>query len=220
MYFPKGKFRKNRAKSDAVLFLPIRQKKVTLHRKNIKKMKYLTTLCGFIAAFLCLAQSANAQYLPSQIHREKDHFVNESGAILSDKELVDAVGEDVFHETVVGARKQYKTGQKLFVSGLAGIGVGVAGIVGGTALVAAAGPHQANDEIYFDNEDLAMTGALVLTLGTVAAALGGTALTVGIPFKAIGQSRLNWVENDYNERHAASLHLGATPSGVGFALKF
>ena len=174
-----------------------------------------------VAAFLCFSQTAKAQYLPSRIHREKDHFVNESGASLSDKELVDAVGADIFQETVVGARKQYKTGQKLFVSGLAGIGVGVAGIVGGTAIIGAAGPHQtANNDITFDDEDLAMTGAAVLTLGTIAAALGGTALTIGIPFKAIGQSRLNWVENDYNERQAYTLRFGAAPHGAGLTLNF
>ena len=174
-----------------------------------------------VAAFLCFSQNAKAQYLPDQIHREKDHFVNESGSILSDKELIDAVGADIFQETVVGARKQYRTGQKLFVSGLAGIGVGVAGIVGGTAIIGAAGPHQTeNNDVIFDDEDLAMTGAAVLAIGSIAAALGGTALTVGIPFKVIGQSRLNWVENDYNERQGYTLRFGAAPHGAGLTLNF
>ena len=57
-------------------------------------------------------------------------------------------------------------------------------------------------------------------LGSVATVLGGTALSAGIPLKVIGQSRLNWVENDFNERHTASLHLGATPNGVGLAFRF
>ena len=174
-----------------------------------------------VAAFLCFSQNAKAQYLPDQIHREKDHFVNESGSILSDKELIDAVGADIFQETVVGARKQYRTGQKLFVSGLAGLGVGVVGIVGGTAIIGAAGPHQtANNEVTFDDEDLALTGAVVLTIGSIAAALGGTALTVGIPFKVIGQSRLNWVENDYNERQGYTLRFGAAPHGMGLTVRF
>ena len=184
-------------------------------------MKRIAILCGMVAAFLCFSQNAKAQYLPDQIHREKDHFVNESGAILSDKELIDAVGSDIFHETIVGARKQYTTGQKLFVSGLAGIGVGVAGIVGGSAIIGAAGPHQTtNQQVYFDDEDLALTGAAVLKIGTIATVLGGTALTVGIPFKAVGQSRLNLVENNYNERQAYTLRFGAAPHGAGLTLNF
>ena len=184
-------------------------------------MKKALILSGLVAAFLCLTQNANAQYLPAQIHRDGASFVDERGRTLSDSELIDAVGVDIFTETVIGARKQYTAGRKLLVSGIAGLGVGVAGILGGTAIVAAAGPHKnANDEIYFDDEDKAMTGGAVILLGSVAAALGGTALSIGIPLKAIGQSRLNWVENDYNERQGSALHLGATPNGVGLALRF
>lgn len=189
--------------------------------QNDSKMKKILIISGFIAAFLCLAQNANAQYLPSQIHRNGATFVDGRGQLLSDSELVDAIGEDIYQETVVGARKQYTAGRKLLISGVAGLGVGIAGLVGGAAIIAAAGPHQkSNNEVYFDDEDKAATGGLVVLLGSVATALGGTALSAGIPLKVIGQSRLNWVENDYNERHAASLHLGVTPNGVGLALRF
>ena len=184
-------------------------------------MKRIAILCGMVAALLYFAQSAKAQYLPTQIHRDKATFVDEHGRTLSDSELVNAIGADVFEETVIGARKQYTAGRKLLVSGIAGLGVGVAGMLGGAAIIAAAGPHQnSNNEVYFDDNDKAATGGLVVLLGSVATALGGTALSVGIPLKVIGQSRLNWVENDYNERHAASLHLGATPNGVGLAFRF
>ena len=184
-------------------------------------MKKVLILSGLVAAFLCLAKNANAQYIPSQIHRDGASFVDERGRDLSDSELIDAIGEDIFQETVIGARKQYTAGRKLLVSGIAGTGVGLLGIVGGAALIGAAGPHQnSNNEVYFDDRDKAEAGAVVLAIGTVAVALGGTALSAGIPLKVIGQSRLNWVENDYNERHAASLHLGATPNGVGLAFRF
>ena len=167
---------------------------------------------------MCLALNANAQY----IHRDKADFVNNSGTVLSDQELIDLVGEEVFFETVVGARKQYTTGRKLVVSGAAGLGVGLAGIVGGAALIASADPQQAQDgTVYFGNGDRATEGAVVMILGSVATALAGTALTIGIPFKAIGQSRLNWVENDYNERaRGYSLHVGSAPHGVGLTLNF
>ena len=184
-------------------------------------MKRIAILCGLVAAFLSFAQSAKAQYLPTQIHRDKATFVDERGRTLSDSELVNAVGAEIFTETVIGARKQYTAGRKLLISGIAGAGVGVAGILGGTAMVAAAGPHKdADDKLYFDDEDKAVTGSVVVMLGTIATAMAGTALTVGIPLKVIGQSRLNWVENDYNERQGYTLHLGTAPSGVGLTVTF
>lgn len=184
-------------------------------------MKRILIISGVIAAFLSLAQNASAQYRPARIHRDRADFVDEHRHILSDSELIDAVGVDIFEETVIGARKQYTAGRKLVVSGAVGLGVGIAGIVGGAAIVASAGPHKnANDEVYFDDEEMAATGGLVALIGTIVTSLGGTALTVGIPLKVIGQSRLNWVENDYNDRQRISLNVGATPSGVGFALRF
>ena len=183
-------------------------------------MKKALILCGLVAAFLSLTQTANAQYIPAQIHRDGASFVDERGRALSDSELIDAVGADIFQETVIGARKQYTAGRKLLVSGIAGLGVGVTGMLVGAGLVAAAGPHQnANGEVYFDDKDKADYGVIALAIGSLATALGGTALSAGIPLKVIGQSRLNWVENDYNERHS-SLHVGATPHGVGLAVRF
>ena len=169
-----------------------------------------------------LTHNANAQYLPAQIHRDRADFVDNRGVVLSDQELIGLIGEDVFFDTVVGARKQYTVGRKLVVSGAAGLGVGLAGILGGTAMIAAAGPTQENDgTVYFENDDLAVGGAAVMILGSIATALGGTALSIGIPFKAIGQGRLNWVENEYNDRaRNYSLHVGSAPHGMGLTLTF
>ena len=185
-------------------------------------MRKSIIFCGIVAAFMFLTHNANAQYLPAQIHRSGASFVDEHGRTLSDNELIDAVGMDIFEETVIGARKQYQTGRKLLISGAAGLGVGLAGILGGAVMVAAANPEQAAEgQVYFEHEDLATAGGAVMVLGAIATALGGTALTVGIPFKAIGQSRLNWVENDYNERSRGySLHVGAAPHGMGLTLNF
>ena len=185
-------------------------------------MRKSTILCGLAAAFLCLAQNVSAQYLPSRIHRDGANFVNEAGMVLSDQELVEAVGADIFHDTVIGARKQYTAGRKLVISGAAGCGVGLVGLLGGTAMIAAAGPEQnANNEVRFKDEDLAVAGGAVAALGGVAMGLAAAALTAGIPLKVIGQSRLNWVENDYNDRsRGLSLHFGNAPSGVGLTLNF
>ena len=185
-------------------------------------MKRITILYGLVAAFLCLAQQANAQYLTTEIHREKAHFINNRGMVLSDQELVGLIGEDVFYDTVVGARKQYKAGRTLVISGGIGFGVGVAGVLGGVAMITAAEPRETSQgQVYFNDEDLAAAGGASMILGSIVMSLGAVALTVGIPLKAIGQSRLNWVENDYNERSRGySLHVGSAPGGVGVSLTF
>ena len=71
--------------------------------------------CGLVAAFLCLAQSANAQYA-----RKGADLVNQNGVVLSDQDIIDLVGGNIFDETVIGARKQYKAGKSLITGGLVG----------------------------------------------------------------------------------------------------
>lgn len=184
-------------------------------------MRNLTIFCGIIAAFICFAQSANAQYLPERIHRNGDSFVDNHNRILSDSELIDAIGDEIFYETVVGARKQYNAGRKLVVSGAVGSGAGLLGIIGGAVCLGAAGATMSsNGHYYYDDEDLAIAGSLFMITGGIAMSLGAAALSAGIPLKVIGQSRLNWVENDYNDRQAYTLHVGAAPHGVGLTLNF
>ena len=183
-------------------------------------MRNLTIFCGIVAAFLSLAQSANAQYLPAQIHRDKANFVDEHHRVLSDSELIDAIGIDVYEETVIGARKQYNAGRKLLIGGATGVGVGVAVLLGGVVMVGMSGPeHGPDNKVYYEDEDMAVAGGAAILLGSLVTSLGGTALSAGIPLKVIGQSRLNWVENDYNERNY-TLHVGAAPHGVGLTLNF
>jgi hypothetical protein len=78
--------------------------------------------CGIVAALLCLTQNANAQYA-----RKGADLVSQNGVVLSDQDIVNLVGSDVFEQTVVGARKQYKAGKSLITGGIIGIGAGLAG---------------------------------------------------------------------------------------------
>ena len=186
-------------------------------------MKKISILCGLVAAFLCLAQNANAQYLPDQIHRSGDRFVDGQHRVLSDSELIDAVGIDIFEETVIGARKQYIAGRKLLTGGAIGVGAGLLGSLLGTAMVVANGAtYYHNGETRYEVVDEAAfaTGVTLLALGTSAMAAGSAALSAGIPLKVIGQSRLNWVENDYNERQGYTLQFGAAPHGIGLTMRF
>ena len=87
-------------------------------------------------------------------------------------------------------------------------------------MIAAAAETDKYGETYVTDDDLAYAGAAVMSTSLVAVALGGVALSTGIPLKVIGQSRLNWVENDYNSHRGYTLNVGATPHGVGLALRF
>ena len=87
-------------------------------------------------------------------------------------------------------------------------------------MIGAAAETNNSGDVYVQDEDLAYAGAAVMSTSLVAVALGGVALSTGIPLKAIGQSRLNWVENDYNSHRGYTLNVGATPHGVGLALRF
>jgi len=187
-------------------------------------MKKILSLCGLLAAFLCLSQNANAQYLPNQIHRDGAGFVDEHGMTLSDSELIDAIGIDIYEETVLGARKQYRAGRKLVTGGAIGMGTGLVSLLAGAALFSSASGvyyeygHTPRYEIA--DEDVAIGGGALMALGACALAAGSAALSAGIPLKVIGQSRLNWVENDYNERQTYTLHVGAAPHGIGLTLQF
>ena len=191
-------------------------------------MKRILLISGLFAAFLCLTQNANAQYV--QIHRDGAGFVDNAGITLSDQELIDLVGDDVYFDTVVGARKQYSAGRRLVRGGAITTGVGVTSILGGSILMLtnATGRSHYYDydydqiEDYFEGDETGLAiGALLFAGGYVATIVGAAVLTAGIPLKVIGQSRLNWVENDFNNRsRQASLRFGAAPSGVGLTLRF
>ena len=195
-------------------------------------MKRILIVCGLAAALLGLSQNASAQYA-SQIHRDGTAFMDDRGVSLSDAELVQLIGPEIYYETVVGARKQYRAGRKLITGGAIGAGAGFLGVLTGTYLMMAS-TGESFDSFFDDFNDypdwhhdrsedayMAMTGAFLFVGGYAAAILGSLALEAGIPLKIIGQSRLNWVENNYNDRNRdAYFRFGFAPSGVGLTLNF
>jgi hypothetical protein len=197
---------------------------------NLSGMKKLLIIGGLISAFLCLAQNASAQY--ARIHRDGTNFVDNRGVTLSDQELIGLIGDDIYFDTVVGARKQYNVGRKLIRGGAISMGAGFLAMLGGTALMYASGGsgyysdyYHGNypDRYYYDggSESGMASGALLYVSGAIALTVGGLVLEAGIPLKIIGKSRLNWVENDFNDRsRGTSLHFGAAPSGLGMTLTF
>ena len=181
-------------------------------------MKKFALLCGLVAAFLCLAQNASAQY----IHRDGTDFVDDRGVALTDQALIDLVGEDIYFDTVVGARKQYTVGRNLIRSGAITAGAGFAGIMTGVIFLAQSeAGYDRVAQTYYNVDGLGALGATLIVTGVLAGFTGCVLLDAGLPLKIIGQSRLNWVENDYNDRNGGyALHIGAAPHGVGLTLNF
>ena len=126
------------------------------------------------------------------------------GHWLSEEELQAHVGDAVFYETYVGARKQY-------IAGAVTMGGGAGLIIAGSVIVDAAGRSGANPSV---TNTAVGVAAVCYMVGTLS-------LMTGIPFLAIGSGRLKWIAGDYNERQApVSLDFGACPNGVGLCLKF
>ena len=161
--------------------------------------------CGLVAALLCLTQNANAQYA-----RKGADLVSQNGFTLSDQEIISIVGNDVFDQTVVGARKQYKAGKGLITGGVLGICAGLAGAV----------YTGYNNDLTTAVGDDASIAALYLG-STALTSAGGAALSGGIILKTIGKKRLDWVAEEVNRVSGnVTLNVGATPNGFGIALNF
>ena len=172
--------------------------------------------CGLLAAFLCLTQNADAQY----VQRHKANLVDVNGNILSDTEVLDLVGEEIFHETYVGAQKQYNAGRKMLIGGAIGAGAGLATSLIGFNLAYDSAYLQENGKVAYRNEAEAAIGFLCYYGGVVVAGLGLSVLEAGIPLHIIGKKRLDWVAEEGSKASNVSFNVGATPNGVGLTLRF
>lgn len=183
-------------------------------------MKRFAFLCGLVAALICLTRNAQAQYIP-QIHRDGAGFVDDRGMHLSNQEIRDLVGEDIYFETVVGAQKQYRAGRKMIIGGAIGAGASMAISIIGFNLAYDSAYLKESGQIAFRNEGEAIVGFVCYYGGLAAAGLALSVLEAGIPLQIIGKKRLNWVCDEANKATGnISLHVGATPHGVGIALNF
>ena len=182
-------------------------------------MKKILIISGIIAAFLCLAQNANAQ-IAGPIHRDGAYLADQRGNILSNQEVLTLVGQDIYNQTYVGAQKQRKAGKTVIWSGIGGlVGGGVLYGAGLTKIADKVTQNSSKEEIQKALEANPGSAGMILG-GTLLMAAGGVALDAGIPLAIIGKKRLNWVADDYNARKNLAYQIGATPSGVGLAVRF
>ena len=182
-------------------------------------MRKALILCGFVAAFLCLAQNANAQ-IAGPIHRDGAYLADQRGNILSNQEVLTLVGQDIYNQTYVGAQKQRKAGKALIWSGVGGmVGGGVLYGLGFSKIADKVNQNSSKDDIQKAFEGAPGSAGMVLG-GTLLMAAGAIALDAGIPLAIIGKKRLDWVADNYNGRKNLAYQVGATPNGVGIAVRF
>ena len=174
-----------------------------------------------LLAGLGFAQDAFAQYV-GHIEREKANLVDPSGRVLTDDEIIGLVGEDIYYDTVVGARRQMNSGKGLIIGGAAGMGTGlVFAVFSGVAMSKnidrySSDSTKARRSSQYTGEAAALylCSAAFTTAGTLA--LGG-----GIALRSIGKGRLGWVAEQCNPRRAsATLEWSATPAGAGIVMRF
>ena len=162
------------------------------------------------AALVLSSLSGNAQVIS---HSRGDFFMQ--GRQLTEAEIYQLIGEEVYYDTYTGASRQRKAGQIMMITGGVTCGVGIASAIMGLAMTYRSQP-------YNDGSDYYTLNALV-PLGYAATIVGSLLLDAGIPLFIIGNSRLNWIERDYNRRSGAplaSVNFGSTPHGMGLTVNF
>ena len=156
---------------------------------------------------------------PDRIELSHGEFYDRNGVWLDKAQVRSLFGDDIYQETFVGARKQYRAGRNLLTGGLIAVGAGVA-----CALLADADLHAPDfsDEPGYPRETHDHSAEDRMFLGALIVLAGGTAINVGIPLMIIGTRRLAWMEGEYNSspKHAWSLSFRQTRNGAGLVLSF
>ena len=191
-------------------------------------MKKIIVLVIAAVAFIASSVVANAQYRPSTLNQHSAGFEDENGHTLTDQEVFELIGEDVYNQTYVGATKQYKTGKILTIVGAATTGVGLVGTIAGSVATAYAIENghvtyetKNGKRVVKDFDNKAALAAVGFAGGVALLAAGDICLSVGIPLQVIGKKRLNWIATEYNHsNYSANICFGAGQYGTGVVLSF
>ena len=159
---------------------------------------------------------AQAQINADMLMRVKGQLADAEGNVLSDAEVLDLIGAQIYNETYVGATKQYNAGKQLIAWGIVGSGAGLlSAMIGG--VIYALGANEGN-------YTLAQLGGITLYGGALLMSVGSSLLAAGIPLNVIGKSRLNWIADDYNGKQEPPVTLRLTGcsagTGLGLAIVF
>ena len=180
--------------------------------------KLLCTITLLIAAG-CLASAQTR----APLERRLANLVDGEGIVLTDAEVLDLIGEQVYYETYLGAKKQCETGRLLKWIGVAGTAVGqsamalgsISGLLGFFSIFIPKPRDNANHA-----EDRFQLAEILFDGGAIVSCLGVVCFSTGVTFSLIGKNRLEWIADDYNSNRNLTWSVGATPNGVGVVLKF
>ena len=118
-------------------------------------------------------------------------------------------------ETVNGAMRQRSAGKGLMIAGGATLGAGLILFIPGTILWYDSLKEAPSSPYYYDPAAYA-----VMCSGAALVSVGGTLMTIGVPLFCIGNSRLSWAADSYNQRNQLALSFGAGRDGAGLFLRF
>ena len=123
---------------------------------------------------------------------------------LNDDEIRQVIGQDLWEETFSGARGQYGFAQAMELVGDVFLGVGLGGNIW---LLTSGWGSSVGWTLFF----IGYSGAL-------------TFYSIGLPFAAIANGRMNWVVQEANHRRGLAFeptfNLGLAPHGVGLTVTF
>jgi|GEM_PF-4239042 len=173
--------------------------------------------------FTCLAgPEARAQYWPSSIEQERGRLVSDTDEVLPDYMVQRLVGDEIYNETYLGARKQYKTGKRLIIGGLAAgsAGLVVSGVSLGVFMADYIRMWGTTDNVW-DNFSGAKDSVSWFYRGFTVAGAGAALFSAGLIFKTIGWKRLEWVADSYNQsQHPVTVAFGPGHYGTGLTVTF
>lgn len=162
-----------------------------------------------VAAEMSSRQGSEPNIVPGQIRYRGGDLVDSEGNVIKPEDIRFYIGNQIYEDTYVGARKQLRSGKTLVWIGAP---VAVAGIV---MMIAGLNSMEYDDGEYYDYG--------LYSAGLLAGLAGSTCIDVGIPLLVIGKKRLEWIADDYNGRLHGSRrqpYISTSSKGFGIALNF
>ena len=162
-----------------------------------------------VAAEMSSRQGSEPNIVPGQIRYRGGDLVDSEGNVIKPEDIRFYIGNQIYEDTYVGARKQLRSGKTLVWIGAP---VAVAGIV---MMIAGLSSMEYDDGEYYDYG--------LYSAGLLAGLAGSTCIDVGIPLLVIGKKRLEWIADDYNGRLHGSRrqpYISTSSKGFGIALNF
>ena len=160
------------------------------------------------AAEMSSRQGSEPNIVPGQIRYRGGDLVDSEGNVIKPEDIRFYIGNQIYEDTYVGARKQLRSGKTLV---WIGVPVAVAGIV----MMIALNSKEYDDGEYYDYGPY--------SAGLLVGLAGSTCIDVGIPLLVIGKKRLEWIADDYNGRLHGSRrqpYISTSSKGFGIALNF